>query len=51
MSLFGLQLAKSLTALQAIFYILEAVCGHGTISVDAGPFHAIHVCPMSDVEM
>jgi hypothetical protein len=33
------------------FDILESVCGHGNISIDAGPFHVIHVCRMSDVVM
>ena len=43
----GLSLAKC----QQISARIDDVCSHGTISVDAEPFHVIHMGPMSDVVM
>jgi hypothetical protein len=49
---FGLAACQKLGTLPTNFDILEDVCGHGTISVDAGPFYVIkNVGPMSAVMM
>jgi hypothetical protein len=48
---FGLELARSLAHCQQISAKIDAVCGHGTISVDAEPFHFIHMGLANDVVM
>ena len=50
--IFGLQLWPELgKPCGQISAKVDAVCGHGTISVAAEPFHVIHMGPMSDVVM
>jgi hypothetical protein len=38
-----------LASCQQILAKKDVACSHGTISVDAKPFHVIHMGPMSDV--
>ena len=46
------QLAKAIgISCQQLSAKIDAVFGHSTISVDAEPFHDIHMGPMSDVVM
>jgi hypothetical protein len=50
--IFGLELAKAyLASCEQISAKNDAVCGHSTISVDAKPYHVIHMGSMSDVGM
>ena len=49
--IFGLELVRAWQAVNKKLARIHAVCWHGTISVDAEPFHALHMDPMSDVVM